>query len=205
MKKHIVITVLILTVFLISCASFKKEFIKKGNLDDAVQNAILDFSNTTSLFKNDSVFSVWPQDTLYRMVLNKDKEDNYKFIEGEHYKEIIAVGITANYDKILITDNTSIGVIGKLPSQYLEKDGKLFYWWDNNKPLTQEILDVLSKYGLLQDDEGGWVKFPDATINDLQKGAHYYFCRNDLTNYKKVITNKGIGYYDMPKINCNLN
>ncbi len=199
MKKSI----LIIVVVLISCASSKKDFTKMGGLDEAIQNAILDFSKKSRLYKKNSVFTVWAQDTLYRMVLDKSNENKYKWVEGDLYEQTIAVSITASYNKILMTDSTKVGSIGKFPSRYIERDGKLFYWWDSDQPLKQETLDALGKYGLLQDDEGGWVKFPDMTINDAQKAAHYYFCRNNLKKYKRVTTNKGIGYYDAPKLDCN--
>lgn len=193
----------LLTVTLVTgCISLKKELSQSGGRRAAIQNAILDFSNASRLYKKDSVFHVSFQDTLYRMTLNKLDDRNYQWVNGQSYNEIVTVSIGTDYNQFLLTENTKVGSKGELPSRFIEKDGKLFYWWDDNYLLTKEALSVYEKYDLLQDDEGGVITFPDFTVNDAQKGAHYYFCRNDLSKYKKVITNKGIGYYDPPKLNC---
>ncbi len=87
---------------------------------------------------------------------------------------------------------------GKLPSRYVIEDGKLFYWWDDQYPVTEEMLAILWKYNLLQKD----LIIPEFSTDDSQKGADYYFCKNNLSKYKRVITSKGIGYYKPPKLKC---
>jgi hypothetical protein len=198
----LIITVIALTS-LESCVTFKDNLAQTGGQEKQIQNAILDFSNTTRLFKKDSVFSVSFDDTLYRMTLNKVSDGNSTWIKGKPYKGIKTVNILGTYNKFLLTDSTKVGSKGYLPSRYVEKNGKLFYWWDDDYPITEETLAVLKKYNLLQDNDGGWRIIPDISVDDSKKGADYYFCQNDLTNYKKVITNKAIGYYDAPKLNCN--
>lgn len=199
---------LILVILLFECCasfkgtSFKKELSQTGDRNDAIQNAIMDFTNNRSLYKKDSVFFISFFDTLHKMVLEKIDDRNYRWIKGEIYEEIVAVSIAASYNQFLLTADTKVGSKGKLPTRYIEKNGKLFFWWDNEYPLTEKTLAVFSKYNLLQDDEGGIIKFPDFIIDDAQKGADYYFCKNNLTKYKKVITNIGIGYYDIPNLKC---
>ncbi|MBZ9730540.1 hypothetical protein LB467_12670 [Salegentibacter sp. JZCK2] len=190
-------------VSLKGCVTFKDNLVQDGGREEFIHNAILDFSNSTRLFKKDSVFSVSFDDTLYRMSLHKISDGNSAWIKGKPYVGIKTVNIIGTYNKMLLTDSTKVGSKGYLPSRYVEKDGKLFYWWDNDYPLTEETLAVFEKYNILQDDAGGWLKFPDMSTDDAKKGADYYFCENDLTNYKKVITNIAIGYYDAPKLNCN--
>lgn len=173
---------LIMATLVLSCASFKKELIKSGGRNEVIQNAILIFSKTTRLYKRDTVFSV------------RTGED----------KEILIVRVGKNSTKLLLTTDTEPGSKNKLlPSRFVEKDGKLFFWWDNDYPLTEEAIAVFHKYNLFQDDDGGVITVPNFTNDDAQKAAHYYFCKNDLTKYKEVITNKGIGYYDPPKLTCN--
>jgi len=174
---------------------------KSGTPDAAIQNAILDFSGGNSIYKNDSVFSINYLDTLYRMVLNKSKGD-YTWEKGEPYERIVAVAIRSNSNRFLLTTNTTIGSKGKLPSRFIEKDRKLFFWWDNEYALTEEALSIYKKYGLLQDDQGGIITVPDFINDDSKKAVHYYFCRNNLTKYKKISTAKGIGYYDPPSVHC---
>ena len=177
---------LIITIVIIeSCSSFKPQLKSNGDKETIINNAIIDFSKTKKLYKRDTVFSV-------------------KVLELTNNNDILVVRIIKNNTKVLITDDITVGSKGgKVPTRYIEKEGKLFFWWDDDYALTEEALKVFSKYNLLQDNEGGWVKFPDFTIDDAQKAAHYYFCKENLTKYKKVVTNKGIGYYDPPKVNCN--
>jgi len=192
---------LLAVALIFNCASSKREFFKTGNQDAAIQNAILDFSNNTSLHRRDSVFSVNYVDTLYRMVLNKSN-GNYIWVNGQVYLQLVAVGIRSNSNHFPLTASTTIGSRGKLPSRFLEKDGRLFFWWDNEYPLTEEALAAYKRYGLLFDNRGGVTTMPDFVNDDEKKGAHYYFCRGDLTKYKRVVTNKGIGYYDPPHVRC---
>ena len=116
---------LLLTFFILlqnsSCASFRKEMIQIGDEKEAIQNAILDFSNTSGLYKKNNVFSLSYHDILYRMVLEKTDDGNGKWVEGEPYKKIVAVSISANSSKILITDSTKVGDKGKIPSRYFEQ------------------------------------------------------------------------------------
>jgi hypothetical protein len=194
--------ILMLTSFLLlaSCGSFKKELFQTGGKEEAVKNAILDFSNTSSLYKKDTVFSVSFQDPLYRMVLEKVDDGNSKWIEDKAYEGIIGVNVSADNNKIFFPEDAKIGSKGKLPSRYIEKDGKLFYWWDDNYPLKKETLTILNKYNILEPDK---ISALDFSINDAQKGVHYFFCKDELSVYKKITTNKAIGYYDIPNIKCN--
>lgn len=171
---------LITSTLVVGCSSLKAQFNQTGDRNEAIQNAVLDFSST-KLFIIDTVFSIKT---------------------GDINENTLIVRIGKNNTKLLLTDSTKVGSKGKLPSRYIEKDGKLFFWWDDEYPLTEETLSILQKYNLLQDDEGGIIKFPDFVINDAQKAAHYYFCKNNLTRYKKVITNKGIGNYTTPNLKC---
>jgi hypothetical protein len=184
MKKLIqFITIIVVLILSDGCVSVKKGLVQKGGIDNAIQNAILDFSNTAKLYKKNNVFSV--------SVLEVANED------------LMVVRIGKNSMKLLLTAKAKVGSLdSKLPTRFIEKEGKLFFWWDNEYPLTKEALDVYEKYNLLQDDEGGVITVPEFTVNDAQKAAHYYFCKDDLTKYKKVITNKGVGYYEPPKLNC---
>ena len=192
-------------LFLGGCGVFKKKLAQSGGHKEAIENAVLDFSNTSKLYELDSVFSVSVHEPLYRMVLEETNHEGSKWVEGEPYDGIVAVSILASYNKLLLTDSSKIGSKGVgIPTRYIEKNGKLFYWRDDDYPLTQEVLAVLREYNLLvNNDLDGVVELYDFKINDDQKGVHYYFCKNNLTKYKKVTTNKAMGYYDPPNLNCN--
>ena len=170
-------------VSFIGCASFKTGLKQTGGTDEMIQNAILDFSSTTKLYKKGTVFSV----SVHEI--------------GD--KDPLVVRIGENGMNLLLTKEAKIGSKeSKLPTRFIEKEGKLFFWWDDSYPLTKEALAIYERYELLQDDEGGIITVPDFTTDDAQKAAHYYFCEKDIAQYKRVITNIGVGYYDPPNLNC---
>ncbi|AXT61472.1 hypothetical protein D1816_14295 [Aquimarina sp. AD10] len=172
-------------------------------MDEAIENVILDFSSLNRVYKKDSIFKVTYTDTFYNMDIEKVKEGHYKSAKGEKtYLDYCLVSITANDHKMFFNSRSDNDIKYNLPSKYLEKDGKLFYWWDKNDSVTNETIKVLEKYGLLQNDDG-WSKLPEMSTNDSKKGVDYFFCRNDLSEYKRVITSKSIEYYTPPKLDCN--
>ena len=166
--------------------SFKKGLVQSGGQQEAIKNAILDFSNTTSFYKKGTIFSLLID------------------YHGGDYpnKELLSVSIIESNLKMLLTKETKVGSKGRLPSRFIEREGKLFYWSDNDYSLTKKMLIVLEKYHLLQDDESGRITIPDLSGYISEKGVHYYFCKNNLTKYKKVITSFAIGYYKPPKLKC---
>ena len=170
-------------VLFVNCRSQKELMTEATDQDDAIQIAISDFSKMRRLYKKDSVFSV-----------------GMSVLTGKHKLLVVRVG--KNNHKLLVTAETKIGVKGKLPSRFIEKENKLFFWFDDDYPLTAEAMAVFQRYNLLQDDENGLVTFPDSVLDDAEKAAHYYFCKDNLAMYKRVVTNIGVGYYDPPKLEC---
>jgi hypothetical protein len=184
MKKWNIIILIAIAVFFESCNSSKSAFVKSGDSqDDAIRIAIIDFAKNRKLFEKDSVFSV-------------------ELIGIANNDELMVVRIGKNNRKLLLTKDTKIGSKGKLPSRHFEKDGRLFYWWDDNYGLTENTLAAFNKYHLLQDDKNGTITIPDFITEDTKRAAHYYFCKSDVSRYKRIITNKGIGYYESPSVNC---
>lgn len=199
--KAITVFVIIVTLSM-SCASYKNNLIRSGESIHAIENAIRDFSNKGKSYKRNAVFTLMVADTFYKMILEKVGQRDYKWKKGIMYQEIIGVSIIPYPHPFLFRANVEIEKNGHLPTRYIEKDGKLFYWWDPHYPLTEETLAVYRKYNLLKDDEGGLIKFLDIQTDHDTKSAHYYFCRNDLSKYKRIDTNTGMGYYDPPKGIC---
>ena len=211
MKNNIIFLLIALLFF--GCSTVKEKMVQTGKnpREAAIHNAILDFSSSCRLYKHDSIFSVSFKDSVF--LWNRNYETGEWYID-KFYEDIVFVGISVHRicaeceeyglkfnDRFLYTAETTIGSKGTLPSRHIEKDGKLFYWWDNDYPLTKEMLTILWKYDLLFDDTKGLLGgFPQFSIDDSQKVAHYYFCKNDLSKYKRVVTNKG--YYKPPKLKC---
>jgi len=187
-----------LFAFLITGCCSTKGIVPKVNnnvKERAINAAIFDFSKNCRLFKRDSVFSVSYQDTVYSLTTERTNTQTIRWVKDRFYDNIVAVNILAfaDYQFYFSQEN-----IKKLPSRYIIIDRKLFYWWDGNYPVNNEIIEVLRKYNLLQEE----LSIPDFSINDSQKGADYYFCKNNLSRRKRVITSTGFGYYKPPKLRC---
>lgn len=188
----------IVILLLNSCTSIKSSIIATTDNTKyaAINNAILDFTNNCRLYKKDSVFIVSYYDTVYQNIRVKIDHQNSKTVRGDAYSNIVAVNIMGASDmKILFLPEFK----DNLPNQYIEKDGKLFYWYDNRYELSEDMLAKLHKYGLITNDK---IAFFDNPNDDSKKGVSYYFCRNDLSKYKKVIRG-GFKRYTLPKVRCN--
>jgi hypothetical protein len=166
-----------------SCQNTKNIVAKKQSSIDAIEIALADFPINKRLYKKDSVFSI-------------------QLVGLRNNENIIVVRISKNSSKLLFNKSATVGSRGKLPSRFVERDNKLFFWWDDNYQLTDTAIKVYSKYNLLQDDQNGAIHVADFEINERQKSAHYYFCKSDLSHFKKVITSRGIGYYKAPNLKC---
>jgi hypothetical protein len=187
----------------LGCRPVKKA-LKQGLItNDPIQIAILDFSKTCRLYRQDSVFHVSITDTVWRLALKQYSNREYKWVNDYKYDDITAISILGTNNQFLLTAKVKIGGTHQIPSRFIEKNGKLFYWYDDNYPLTAEVIAVFKKYHLFQDDQGGLIQFAQKVTDDSKKGIDYYFCRSDPTIYKKVISNKPLGYYDAPLLKCN--
>lgn len=176
---------------------WKKTLSASGDIDVAINNSITDFINTSKLFRVDSVFAV-------NIIKNED---------------IYIVGIGGDVNKIYPYIRDTIGAKNDLfPTKYLIRKGKLFYWNDPEQKITQEIIDVLSKYDAIDldwrdreyniplnisDGDPKVIYIPPMVIDDAQKGVVYYICNSDFTICKKTGFDTIYHHYKQPKLKCN--
>ena len=181
MKKTILIMKHILfyciAIFLlIGCASVKNTEAKKNV--DPIHIAINDF------VRSPKPKDFWGKKTFFICMV--DVNDS-----------IVGVALFHSKNKEFIKEGENI--VGTyrtdFPTDYLEKGNKFFYWNDPTKAVTQEILDKLDQYNLL---EFG----PMYVVTGRQKGFGYYFCKNNFSKYKKVISRAAVGSYEPPQIKC---
>lgn len=174
--------IIVFILLLGSCSSWKTVLVSEGTRNDAIKNAIYDFLNTGKKNKKDSVFYVYTENIS---------------------QEILGVNILGTYDKVLISTEDSITFsYSGLPTEYFEKEDKLFYWHDSTKAVTDDLISTFMKYDLI-DTMIVNVYIPPRHIDHSKKGVDYYFCESNLLKYKKVRTRDAMGYYDPPKLNCN--
>jgi len=187
--------ILLICVFLFSCNTWKESLVKEGDKEDAIHNAILDFSHSKKLFNQDSVFYLQIEDPLYSQKSVSESEHAHQWVPDKPYKDIIGISIIGDEENTYIEkdfENENV----RIPTRFTVVQGKLFLWWDDNYPLTQEVIDVLHQFHLVESEEESMF-----TTDHNKKGATYYFCRNDLSRYKKEITTTAMGY-NIPKLKC---
>ena len=195
------IILLLLWLLLVNSYSQGKYIPQSTNfVEFAIYEAITDFADNCRLFKQDSIFYVYVEDTSRYVTLQRD-QGTLKWVCDSVYTNILVVEILGEKDKIGYYPNAVVGSKGKLPSRYVIVKGKLFYWWDRDYPLTEEMLSVLKKYDALTDMIHDRV-LPETVLDESKKSIHYYFCRNNLLKYKRAASSKSAGYYRPPKLKC---
>ncbi|SDG28141.1 hypothetical protein [Chitinophaga filiformis] len=145
MRKNISF-VLFLSLFSVGCSSSRKSLSQplKG---DSIQIAIGEFSEKCKLYKQSSTFYV-------------------KLLSPKKYSDMVVVSNVKSGTKMLLKPDATIGSKGKLPFRYFEKDGKLFFWRDEDYVLTEDALAVYRRYNVEQEDPDNKIGIPDPVIND---------------------------------------
>jgi hypothetical protein len=189
-------------IFMSSVAPFN---VSNGDVDihDQIrQIAINDFLNN-KLYRTDSVFHVLFQDTIRHAVLKRIDKYHSKLVNANIYPGIIALTIFPNPNKFFLDTTMDISPQTRyIPSRCLERNGKLFFWYDKNYPLTKNAIEILSKYHLIQRGKGeDWMRVK-YILDDGVQAADYYFCKSNLSVFKKVITSTAVGGYEPPKLDC---
>ena len=158
----------------ISCSSYKMSLHKSGQENEIIENAILDFLNTNSSKRESNGFDIEIQD------LNNE------------ISTVVIGSITKN--KLELTKSDTIGNKSKrFPSKYYEMENKLFVIIDSTYGLTKEMINKLSEYRILDSTGINTGVRPLFTINESKKATHYFFCKNDITQYKSIKGTAPIG------------
>lgn len=125
--------------------------------------------------------------------------------------EVTVIDISPATRRVHITPLVDTLGSVRLPTRHIIKDGKLFYWHDPDYGLTEEMVKVLHEFNIadsidlldpnvaLDDYTDNYIHHP---AEEKAKVAVYYFCREDPSNYKRVITNIATGWYKPPTIRC---
>jgi hypothetical protein len=165
--------------------------ITEGDKNDAILNAILDFTHSEKLLKQDSVFFIYAEDPLYSHKRLYYSKYSYRWVPDKPYENIIKVSISGDSKNTYIEKN-ELSEYDRMPSRYFIFKENLFIWYDENQPLTQELIDALKKFNLLKsEDEAMFV------IDHSKKVTLYYFCKYDLTQYKRRRNSASI-----PQLKC---
>ena len=145
---------------------WQQDLVQKGNVTNAINNAIIDFVHTSKLSKKDSIFTV---------SYTEKNETNFQ------------VTITIADMVVLPSAKDSIGAYDPFfPTNYSVNKGKLFYWNDSTQVITQDLLSTLEKYDHIDYRFNDTPFIVGGVHNDGTEGVLYCICKKDLTNYKKT-------------------
>ncbi|MGY4384650.1 hypothetical protein ACVWYN_001676 [Pedobacter sp. UYP24] len=205
MKNNKLISVLLISLIFIIANSFENST-QAQSIDKkqtVIEKAIQNYVNKSRIFDKAKVFRVSIEDSLFRLGLNNapDSDGIYRYHAVKLFEGIF-VGITVQDNQFPMSKLGLAYNQGKLPSRYMEIQNKLFIWSDLNYPLTDKTLNILQKYNLVFDSKGGMFTVPEIFDTKSYKGVYYYFCRNDLTKFKRIISSNAYEFQDFPKLKC---
>ncbi len=167
-----------------ACSPVKMTLVEKGGANEAIENAIADFTNLQKV--------------------NNGRNRIYNVSVKNLSNGLIGVSILDYSEgKVYLTESDSIGSNRPFfPTKYKEVNKRLFYWYDSKSFVSKDILEKLTQ---LHHVDSSYYHNPNnlsLSFNDSQKAMHYYFCPNDLTRYSRVESNIALGYGKIPKLNC---
>lgn len=180
---------IITIIFFISCSVKEKlEIKKKGNLNDAIINVIIDFSKT-----------------------NFSKDKSVYFIRNDKSSEKLFSFSISQRNKIYFHNKDSIGAKTKFfPTQFKEINKRLYIWEDSTVVINKEIINILQKHKVLDStfykiELGLLPKDTEVYIisNELKKAFFYYVCKNNISKFVKINRNKVYPVSKYPKVDCN--
>lgn len=174
--------------FICSCGSNKNsQLFEKGGKNEAIQNAITDFAKTERNRKN----------MTYNILEVSESDELYCFIIGES-------------PKIYPIPNDTVGATSEyFPTRFKEIKKRLYIWEDTTVVITKEIIQKLHEYKVVDSTiykiKTGELSVEDSpllTSNDSQKDAFYYICKENISKYKKIKTNRVMPVEKYPKVDC---
>lgn len=204
MKKNInniVISTLVFSFVLVGCSIFSNPFyVGSGDIAQARMNVILDFGNT---YKT-------PKKYLKR---RGEPFSVFSFIREEQLNQnTILLSIMPKTERISMRVEDRLGEVprGYFPNRYIVEEGKLFLWNDSITPLQKDIIEVMSKYDILDSTDVKRelgilpIDYEDTRViilDDRLESYNYFINMENISKFKKVVTNKPFGYYKILKIN----
>lgn len=206
MKKsfNTILSVLVITIILLSsCVTYKnKLYIGAGDIEQARMNVIVDFVHTYKTPKRYLKERQGEPFNVFSFIIEKSLD-----------KSIYLFSILPNNKNISMIIDDKVGEIPRsyFPNRYIVVEGKLFLWNDGKTSLQKDVLEIMSDFGVLDSTdvkkELGLlpVDFEDTRmiiIDDRLEAYNYFICKNNISNYKKVVTWKAYSYYKHPKLKC---
>lgn len=163
-KKNIYLVIIGLLMF--SYGSWKSQLKQKGDKDDARMNIMLDYLNK-----------------------NVKNGKNFFFIDiSENTKNFYVFRIDKDKFKLAPTLADTIGAYTTFfPTNFYEKDNKLFIWHDKNKKLDKKIVLKMQEYNCIDSlyYKGDNVDGAIIDTGNFKKSLYYFVCKKNISKYKK--------------------
>ncbi len=200
--KRLPLIFILLTILVCGCAApWKAELVESGTREDVIRNAIIDFMNTRS--------SKRASDTVDAYKIFYASDDKFIHVPG-----LIIIDIFPQFKReVYPYPWDTVGHLNAdIPTQFVKYGGKVFIWRDPSVPVTQELLNMMNEYDLIdtnwRDEEyniplgmtdSDWKSdqfYPSpAGPRDDIEAVSYFICDNNFKKYKK---DKGI-FINKPK------
>lgn len=110
---------------------------------------------------------------------------NYK-IDGSDIVKVTIIPEDSQW-KFLLSNADSLGT-SVVSISYIERNGKLFYWYVNDSCLTQDVYDILLKYNFIERRDvpsQEWLIGERGYFQDGDKDYQYYFCKCNPYRFKR--------------------
>lgn len=182
-----------------SCDSEKQNLNQSNGSDQTIKTVIEDFSKTEKLYRNNSIFGLAKKDVL-QLVKKSDtvSDEAYKMINNIPYLALTHITINVNPISLSEDAKSQIGQKGiTIPTRYLVKDNKLFFWWDKNYPFKEDAYKVYKKFGLIDNQSESRNRY-----DENPEGKHYYFCGKNNDEFIKVNLKEDLSNYDNAHLIC---
>jgi len=107
----------------------------------------------------------------------KVAENVFFVTEKEYDEDVLIISIYPTLDKLIVVTSDSVTYNYKaIPTSYIEKDDKLFYWYGEETPNSypNDIINLLGKYSVL-DTMIVNVYIPGRVTEGNQEVFYYFF------------------------------
>lgn len=170
---------LMISLVVFSCSSWKNQLKVSENKNNVRMNIILDYlsRNTDSSKEYFILDSLESKKNYYVFRIDK----NGKFAP----RLIDTIGAYTKY----------------FPTDFYEKNNKLFIWHDNNKRLDKKTVAKLQEYNCVDSLYHKDNIIPIMDPKKFQKSMYYFVCKKNILKYKKKKA-MWIRPKDYPKLKC---
>ena len=178
---------IVLIFSLFACSTYKANLLGGNLKENAIKNAILDYSKIKRSMNRYKTF---------RVVV--DSSCNFK--KPENY----CIKISPMINIYSLTPYDTIGIkSSNLYNDFVVKDGNLFLWVDYTKGTNQKTLDIMDSFKILDSSfiKKGYSDVVFSTIGHPRDTRFYIFCKKDIKKYK-IVKGSYITKNNYPLLDC---